>query len=671
MFSRVLIANRGEIACRVMATCKRLGIRTIAVYSHPDARARHVRLADESIAIGGAAPADSYLSIPKILAAADESGAEAIHPGYGFLSENPEFATACEEAGLIFIGPRPETMEQMGAKAGAKRLMESAGVPVVPGYHGDDQETDLLVAESLKIGFPLMIKASTGGGGKGMRVVHDEGSFVDKLEAARREARGAFGDDVMILEKYLENPRHVEFQIFGDHHGNIVHLFERECSIQRRYQKIIEETPSPFLDDKTRALMAEAALAAAKAVNYLNAGTVEFIAGEDRVFYFMEMNTRLQVEHPVTEMTTGLDLVEWQLRVAAGEQLPLKQKDIGRRGHSIEARIYAEDPAHDFLPSSGKLGLMRFPQQSEHIRTDSAVETGDRVTVFYDPMIAKLVVWDEDRNSAVARLQQALAGTGAIGINTNLDFLERVARLDTFRRGEVDTGFVDKHVDELTAPQPVPEVARIAAVARHLLDDENEARQSASRSTDPFNPWAIADAWRFNRPGHRLLTLVSPNGEHRSVDARGFGGRYHLNLDDRQLEVIATAASPTALTLTFDETESTVETFKAGDIVDVVIPRGEGQGRYRFSEFSPYSWTEESDTGDDRITAPMPGKIVAVRAKAGTVVRESGELMIMEAMKMEITLRAPRDGTVERVLHGEGDFVEADTVLIEMEGDEA
>ncbi len=671
MFSRVLIANRGEIACRVMATCKRLGIHTIAVYSDADARARHVRLADESIPIGGAAPADSYLNIEKILAAAKQSRADAIHPGYGFLSENPQFAAACEKTGLVFVGPRPETMQQMGAKANAKRLMESAGVPVVPGYHGDSQETDCLVAESRQLGFPLMIKASAGGGGKGMRVVTDADSFVENLEAARREARGAFGDEAMILEKYVEQPRHIEFQIFGDHQGNIVHLFERECSIQRRYQKIIEETPSPFLDDKTRSLMAEAAVAAAGAVDYLNAGTVEFIVGEDRTFYFMEMNTRLQVEHPVTEMTTGLDLVEWQLRVAAGESLPLSQEKINRHGHSIEARIYAEDPAQGFLPSSGKLELLHFPQDSENIRTDSAVETGDKVTVFYDPMIAKLVVWDQDRDSAVTRLKEALAGTAAIGINTNIDFLERVVRLDAFSRGQVDTSFVDKHVGELTARRPVPGIAKIAAVARHLLDDENQARRSASESTDPFNPWAIADAWRFNRPGHRLVILVSENGERTEVDAQGFDGKYRLSLDGKQSEVVATTMGATALALTFDDTESTLEAFKAGDIVDVVIPRGEGQGRYRFSEFSPYVWAQENDAGDDRITAPMPGKIVAIRTEEGAKVQESDELIIMEAMKMEITLRAPYSGTVVRVRHREGDFVEADTVLIEIDGDQA
>ncbi len=444
MFSRILIANRGEIACRVIRTARRMGIDTVAIYSEADEGAMHVAMADEARLIGPAPPRESYLNIDRVVAAARDSGAEAMHPGYGFLSENAEFAEACAAAGIVFIGPSPDAIRAMGSKAAAKALMEAHGVPVVPGYHGADQDDSLLLAEAEGIGFPVIIKASAGGGGRGMRVVADAGEFARALDGARREAKGAFGDDTMLIERYLERPRHIEVQIFGDSHGNIVHLFERDCSIQRRHQKIVEEAPAPGLTQERRLYIGEAAVAAARAVDYVGAGTVEFIAedGAER-FYFMEMNTRLQVEHPVTEAVTGLDLVEWQFRIAAGERLPLRQEEIALSGHAIEVRLYAENPARGFLPATGTLHRLHWPQ-GEAIRVDTGVRPGDTVTPFYDPMIAKIIAHGSDRATARARLARALADTALLGVATNLGFLARIVADADFAAGAVDTGFIER-----------------------------------------------------------------------------------------------------------------------------------------------------------------------------------------------------------------------------------
>jgi len=439
LFDKILIANRGEIACRIIRTCRRLGIASVAVYSDADAGALHVRMADEAVHIGGPAPADSYLRGERILQAARATGAQAIHPGYGFLSENADFAEAVAAAGLVFIGPRPESMRRMGSKAGAKELMAAAGVPVVPGYTGQDQSPQTLLREAARIGFPLMIKAAHGGGGKGMRVVHRLEDFPAALESCQREARGAFGRDRVLLERYIASPRHIEVQVFGDAHGNLVHLHERECSAQRRYQKVLEESPSPFLTPERRQAMGQAAVAAARAIDYVNAGTVEFIVDGEGAFWFMEINTRLQVEHPVTEMVTGLDLVEWQLRVAAGEPLPLRQERIAQRGHAIEVRLYAEDPEAGFLPASGTLRRLVLPTPSPQVRVDAGVEAGDTVSVFYDPMIAKLIVHDADRPAALARLREALAASHVAGTRTNLAFLEALVRHPAVVEGRIDT----------------------------------------------------------------------------------------------------------------------------------------------------------------------------------------------------------------------------------------
>src|SRR5690606_30923845 len=451
--------------------------------------------------VGGSAPAESYLDIARIIAAAKATNAEAIHPGFGFLSERPAFVKAVEDAGLTFIGPSAATMEQMGAKDTAKAIMEKAGVPVVPGYHGDNQDETFLAEQAQVIGFPLMIKAAAGGGGKGMRIVREQKEFAEALKSAKRESRSAFGDDRVLLEKFVTGPRHIEFQVFGDRHGNVIHLFERECSIQRRYQKIIEETPSPFLTAEMRARMGEAAVAAAKAVNYVNAGTVEFIVGEDREFYFMEMNTRLQVEHPVTELTTDIDLVEWQLRVAAGEALPLEQQEVFRHGHAIEARLYAENPARDFLPSTGRLKAFLTPEEGMHFRLDSGVESGDEITIHYDPMIAKLIVWHEDRKSAIRALNQALSETAVFGLTTNLTLLRRIAAHPVFAAGDIDTRYIDTHLAELVGVKTAPREVLHAVVIDELLESVDAAG------------FDRADGFQPNGMGARRVVLRDAAGE--------------------------------------------------------------------------------------------------------------------------------------------------------------
>src|SRR5690554_3725846 len=482
MFDRILIANRGEIACRVIRTARRMGIRTVAVFSEAEADAQHVRLADEAWPIGGPRPQDSYLRGDAILEVAKRTGAQAIHPGYGFLSENAEFAEAVEAAGIAFIGPKASSMRKMGSKAGAKELMDAAGVPVVPGYTGEDQAPGVLVREAGRIGFPLMIKAAHGGGGKGMRIVRSAEEFMPALESCQREAASAFGRDRVLLERYIESPRHIEIQVFGDAHGHVIHLNERECSAQRRYQKVLEEAPSPFLTPGLRERMGEAAVLAARTIDYVNAGTVEFIVAPDGGFWFMEINTRLQVEHPVTEMVTGLDLVEWQLRVAAGEPLPLAQQDIPQAGHAIEVRLYAEDPEAGFLPGSGRLERLRLPRPSGHVRIDSGVVEGDTVTIFYDPMIAKLIVHDRDRPAALARLREALAQCVIEGPKSNIAFLEALVRHPAIVEARIDTGYLDRHLDEFTSAHAPDTDLLLAAATATLLDQERGRRLVAAAS---------------------------------------------------------------------------------------------------------------------------------------------------------------------------------------------
>ncbi|WP_024890510.1 acetyl/propionyl/methylcrotonyl-CoA carboxylase subunit alpha [Luteimonas huabeiensis] len=664
MFSSVLIANRGEIACRVIRTCRRLGIRTIAVYSEADAGARHVRLADEAWPIGGPRPQDSYLRGEAILEVARERGAQAVHPGYGFLSENADFAEAVEAAGIRFIGPSAASMRKMGSKAGAKDLMAAAGVPVVPGYTGEDQAPETLAREAARVGYPLMIKAAHGGGGKGMRIVREAGEFAAALESCRREAANAFGRDRVLLERYIERPRHIEIQVFGDRHGGTIHLGERECSAQRRYQKVLEEAPSPFLTPALRARMGEAAVAAARAIDYANAGTVEFIVAPDGAFYFMEINTRLQVEHPVTELVTGLDLVEWQLRVAAGEPLPLPQEAIAARGHAIEVRLYAEDPDAGFLPGSGRLARLRLPAPDAHVRVDAGVVEGDTVTIFYDPMIAKLIVHDADRPRALARLREALAACEIGGPKSNVAFLERLVRDAAVVEGRIDTGYLDRQPDALRRPADAQADAmlRIAAAVDELLALEDDAARADAG--DPGSPWAAGDGWHGAGTGRVRLRLRDAQGAF-DAHAEGRRGAWRIALDDAA-PVLAEGAHRDGPWLSL-RLDGTARRFRIGGDRDVRLVH-DGERRLEVARVLHEARGDGADAGaGDRLRAPMPGRIVVVRAAAGDAVAAGQDLLVMEAMKMEIAIKAPRDGTLAAVAVAVGEFVEAETVLAELE----
>ena len=673
MFDKILIANRGEIACRVIRTARRLGIRTVAVYSDADADAQHVRLADEAVHIGGARPQESYLRGEAIIAVAREAGAQAIHPGYGFLSENADFADAVEAAGIVFIGPKAASMRRMGSKAGAKELMHAAGVPVVPGYTGEDQTPELLQREADAIGYPLMIKAAHGGGGKGMRIVRTSAEFLPNLESCQREAAGAFGRDRVLLERYVERPRHIEIQVFGDSHGNAIHLNERECSAQRRYQKVLEESPSPFLTPELREAMGAAAVLAARAIDYVNAGTVEFIVGQQADgkpggFYFMEINTRLQVEHPVTECVTGLDLVEWQLRVAAGEPLPLAQDAIAQSGHAIEVRLYAEDPDAGFLPGSGRLERLRLPSPDAHVRIDSGVVEGDTVTIFYDPMIAKLIVHDADRPRALARLREALAQCDIVGPKSNIEFLERLVRHPVVVEATIDTGYLDRHLDEfLPAPNTDPDLLLAATVAR-LIAQERDAIARAAGSHDPHSPWAIADGWRLGHGGRRSLAFLH-RGERLELHAHGSGGDYRIDRAGASHAVDGARLADQDLSLRIDGRGRRFRILdeRTHDEGGQLIAH-DGERRLRLEPVAMYRHDRVAGAGGgDRVQAPMPGRVVVVKAAAGDAVAAGQELMVIEAMKMELSLKAPRAGTVADVRAVAGDFVEADAVLVTLD----
>ncbi|MBP6818394.1 MAG: acetyl/propionyl/methylcrotonyl-CoA carboxylase subunit alpha [Ferrovibrio sp.] len=668
MFRKILIANRGEIACRVIRTARRLGVATVAVYSDADANARHVALADEAVRIGPAPVRESYLRADVIIAAAKASGAEAIHPGYGFLSENAEFADALAEAGLVFIGPPASAIRAMGLKGAAKALMQEARVPVVPGYHGDNQDADFLLNEAERIGWPVLIKAVAGGGGKGMRRVDKAAEFKAALAGAQREGANAFGNDRVLLEKYLVKPRHIEIQVFADKQGNAVHLFERDCSVQRRHQKVLEEAPAPGMPTAMRQAMGQAAVNAAKAIGYVGAGTVEFIADvsdglkPDR-FYFMEMNTRLQVEHPVTEMITGQDLVEWQLRVAAGNPLPLKQEELRIDGHAVEARIYAEDPNKNFLPSVGKLHRLRPPAEDAHVRVDTGVRENDSVTPFYDPMIAKLIVWDHDRGAALRRMGQALAQYQVAGVTTNIPFLIALAGHPAFGEGDLDTGFIERFRADLIPPVQGADASALALAALAVVL-ERRAQRSGGKG-DPWSPWAAVNGWRLNDQGYDELIFREGESETRLRIEYAADDAIRVKLPGGAVLTAAGKLQDGSLDAVLDERRFSIGLVRQGLDLTLLLP-----GRVqKLSLVDPLAAGEMDEAAGGALTAPMPGKVVQVLVAEGVAVEKGQALMVLEAMKMEHTIAAPARGKVAKLNFKAGDQVSEGATLIALEAE--
>ena len=674
MFHKILIANRGEIACRVAATARRMGVKTVAVYSDADAHAKHVAACDEAVHIGGSAPKDSYLRWENILAAAKATGAQAIHPGYGFLSENEDFAHACAAAGVVFIGPPPSAIKDMGLKAESKQLMERAGVPLVPGYHGADQDPALLQREADRIGYPVLIKASAGGGGKGMRVVEHSADFAAALASCQREAINSFGQDAVLIEKYVQRPRHIEIQVFADTHGNCVYLFERDCSVQRRHQKVLEEAPAPGMTPVLRQAMGEVAVAAARAVNYVGAGTVEFIVEQPQGyehpeamrFYFMEMNTRLQVEHPVTEAITGLDLVEWQLRVASGEPLPLKQEQLVLTGHAIEARICAENPDNNFLPATGTLQVYRKPActsfERSTTRVDDGVREGDAISPYYDSMVAKLIVHGDTREQALARLDAALAQTHIVGLTTNVQFLRRVARSDAFAQARLDTALIPRESAVLFQQEPVGLALAAAADVAQTLTDER-----ANEGSDPFSK---TDGWRSHGVFARRFAFEF-GGQTVQASLRYLhDGVLHLTVGDGSggepavagLLSFQKAATGDGLVVSYAGQRAKVQVYRRGEVAHVFSESGATQ--ITSVDLLAHAGDGQSEGG--RLTAPMPGKVVSFAVKAGDVVKKGQPLAVMEAMKMEHTIAAPADGTVAELMFAPGDQVTEGSELLRL-----
>ena len=665
MFSKILVANRGEIACRVIRTAKHLGIRTVAVYSDADRNALHVSMADEAVHIGGPAPADSYLQAQRVIQAAKDTGSQAIHPGYGFLSENADFCRLCAENDLVFIGPPVGAIEAMGSKSAAKQIMEEAGVPLLPGYHGSDHDEAQLKQAADAMGYPVLLKAVAGGGGKGMRQVHSAAEFAEALGAAKREALSGFGNDDMLVEKYLEQARHVEVQVFCDSHGQGVYLFERDCSVQRRHQKIIEEAPAPNVADGLRAQMGEAALRAAAAVGYVGAGTVEFLLDPSGAFYFMEMNTRLQVEHPVTEMITGTDLVAWQLRVAHGEPLPLTQDQLNINGHAIEARIYAEDPANEFLPAAGKLWWLAQPEQSEHVRVDTGVIVDDEVGVFYDPMIAKLIVWGEDREMALQRLEQALASYRIAGVVTNIDFLRRLTADPSFQAAELRTDFIDQHRHALFAPKADRLNHALALLGPYLCLAPRKTN-STTAATDPTSPWHHTDAWRPNAPSQWTHDLIVDQARSQVRLVSSQPGHFAVSVGDVSFSITASIQGNT-LSATVDGLQHQAEIADRwqDDCRALVLFTGD---QSLSATTAPLDLGEDTDdTHGSGFKAPINGTLVALFAEPGQSVEAGATLAIMEAMKMEHAIKAPSQGTITDVFYSVGDLVDGGADLLSFE----
>ncbi len=663
MFESVLVANRGEIACRIMRTARRMGLRTVAVYSESDRRALHVREADECVLIGPPPARDSYLAIDNVIEAARRSGAQAVHPGYGFLAENPEFATACVAAGLVFVGPPARAIRAMGQKDEAKRRMDEAGVPTVPGYHGPAQDASSLQRAADEIGYPIIVKPVAGGGGKGMRIVEDADGFADARATAKREAGSAFGDERVLLEKYLFGPRHIEVQVFADSHGHTVHLFERDCSIQRRHQKVIEESPAPGLSDAMRSEIGEAAVKAAAAINYVGAGTVEFMLATANDFYFMEMNTRLQVEHPVTEFVTGIDLVEWQFRIASGEPLPLAQDGIELTGHAVEARLYAEDPERDFLPQAGRFHRLLFPEETSHLRIDTGLAEGDSVSQHYDPMIAKMIAWDKDRAGAIGHLRSALAQTQFAGPTDNLAFLSAVLSQRDFADAKIDTGFVDQHQRALLpSSEPADCVAFALAALAELLASAPESEVGAI--ADLHSPWQGRDGWRLNRASVREFRFRDTAGL-TIVRARKNDAGFMLEFEDTNIAASGSLNPGGQIAAKLDSrpVEATIVSYDRRRYIfaDGIC--------HRLTIDDPLDAVEEAVAAGS-FAAPMSGRITVVHVRAGERVLSGQPLIALEAMKMEHVISAPADGTVNAVHFEIGDQVAEGANLVDFDADD-
>ncbi|MGV2872131.1 acetyl/propionyl/methylcrotonyl-CoA carboxylase subunit alpha [Colwellia sp. E150_009] len=663
MFNKILIANRGEIACRIIKTAKKMGVLTVAVYSDADKDSLHVHMADEAIYIGASPSRESYLLGDKVIAAAVKTGAQAIHPGYGFLSENADFCRACATNGITFIGPPVGAIEAMGSKSAAKNIMEKAKVPLVPGYHGDNQSSSIIKKAADDMGYPVLLKATAGGGGKGMRQVWSEQEFEEGLAAAKREAMSSFGDDTMLVEKYLTQPRHVEIQVFCDNHQNAVYLFERDCSVQRRHQKVIEEAPAFGMSEELRAKMGESAIKSAQAIGYQGAGTVEFLLDIDGSFYFMEMNTRLQVEHPVTEMISGQDLVEWQLRVAAGETLPKTQQELVLNGHAFEARIYAEDPDNDFLPATGKLSLLQTPIESKHVRIDTGVRQGDEVSVYYDPMIAKLIVWDESREKALKRLSKALSEYRINGVTTNIDFLYNLTTSKPFIEEDIDTSFIEKNNDLIfhDTKQILQNELPIAALYL-VLSIHKAAQQNAQQSNDPCSPWHSANAWRLNE-AHTHKLILAHNNEEYNIEVeqkrQGTDAYYLISINEEQFDCQG-SLNEELITVNINghRSQATVS------CTDSNISLYRENGVFTFTHIKADCGQHENDDGHGGLTAPMNGTMVSVLVKTGEHVSKDQPLLIMEAMKMEHTIKAPNDGIINEIFFEAGDMVDGGAELL-------
>jgi 3-methylcrotonyl-CoA carboxylase alpha subunit len=640
-----------------------MGVKTVAVYSDADRNALHVSMADEAVHIGAPPPRESYLAGERIIEACAKTGAEAIHPGYGFLSENAGFSRLCKDKGIVFIGPPAAAIEAMGSKSAAKAIMSEAGVAVVPGYHGSDQSGGKIKHAADKMGYPVLLKAVAGGGGKGMRVVRSAEDFDEACAAARREAASSFGNDDLLVEKYLTRPRHVEFQVFCDRHGNAVYLFERDCSVQRRHQKVIEEAPAPGMSPELRQQMGEAAVQAARAIHYEGAGTVEFLLDRDGSFYFMEMNTRLQVEHPVTEMITGQDLVEWQLRIASGEPLPLYQEELEFHGHAFEARIYAEDADQDFLPATGTLTYLQAPEENRHVRVDTGVLQGDEVSVYYDPMIAKLIVWDENRERALVRLARALSEYRVSGVTTNISFLYNLATSKPFMAGDLDTGFIENHRDLLFHDSEIDRVQDLPLASLYLLLRMEQSSRSRASSSDPWSPWNASDAWRLNEPALHTGAIVLNGKEYDvPVEEIGSGSNRRFRITVGAKSVLATGE------LNGNELYADIDGYRRRVVVvphDGLFTLFTEQGAMQFSLAQADYGEEDISAGAGVFNAPMSGVIVKLLVEPGSEVKKDQPVIIMEAMKMEHTLCAPADGRVSEFYFQVGDQVDGGSLLLE------